>query len=134
MGEATAQIARYLNNDHANEDAMVEELADVGIVLGQIRLAFESGIAAAEKFKLDRLEGIIGKGKQSQDGDVVNHPTHYTSHPSGVECIEITKHMNFCRGNAMKYLWRAGSKGNEVEDLKKAKRYVEIEIERMTKE
>ena len=49
------------------------------------------------------------------DKDPVNHPTHYTSDPSGVECIEITRHRNFNIGNAIKYLWRAGlKKGNLV--------------------
>ncbi len=60
----------------------------------------------------------------------VEHPAHYTNHPSGIECIEITKHMNFPLGNAIKYIWRAGLKGDPVEDLRKAIRYVEIEIER----
>lgn len=65
----------------------------------------------------------------------VNHPRHYTSHPSGVECITITEHMNFCLGNALKYIWRAGSKGSEttVQDLEKAKWYISREIERLTK-
>ena len=40
--------------------------------------------------------------------DTVNHPAHYNTHPSGVECIEITEHFNFNIGNAIKYLWRAG--------------------------
>ena len=44
--------------------------------------------------------------------DPINHPEHYTSHPSGVECIEIAEHMNFCLGNALKYLWRAGLKSD----------------------
>ncbi len=65
--------------------------------------------------------------------DPVKEPEHYKSHPSGVECIDIVQHMNFCRGNAMKYIWRAGLKGDEVEDLKKAIRYLEIEIERLTR-
>lgn len=51
----------------------------------------------------------------------VNHPTHYNSHPSKVEAIVVCEHMNFCLGNAMKYLWRAGLKGDALEDLKKAK-------------
>jgi hypothetical protein len=63
----------------------------------------------------------------------VNHPSHYTTHPSGVECITITEHMNFCVGNAMKYLWRAGLKGEEVEDLEKAAWYIAREIERRKK-
>ena len=62
--------------------------------------------------------------------DPVNHPVHYTSHPSGVECIQITEHYNFCVGNALKYLWRAGLKGDTVEDLKKARWYIDREIAR----
>ena len=63
--------------------------------------------------------------------DTVNHPKHYTSHPSGVECIEITEHLNFCIGNAIKYLWRAGLKGEQVEDLRKARWYIDREIARV---
>lgn len=61
--------------------------------------------------------------------DNVSHPEHYTSHPSGVECIQITEHFSFCIGNAMKYLWRADLKHNSIEDLRKARFYVEREIE-----
>ena len=63
--------------------------------------------------------------------DTVNHPKHYTSHPSGVECIEITEHMNFCLGNAVKYVWRASLKGKEIEDLRKARWYIDREIQRI---
>ena len=63
--------------------------------------------------------------------DNVNHPKHYTNHPSGVECIEITEHMNFCVGNAIKYLWRAGLKGEQIEDLRKARWYIDREIARI---
>ena len=59
--------------------------------------------------------------------DVVNYPKHYTSHPSGVECIQITECMGFVLGNALKYIWRADLK-NGVEDLEKAKWYIEREI------
>lgn len=64
--------------------------------------------------------------------DMVNQPPHYTKHPSGVECIEITRHMNFNRGNALKYIWRAGMKGDELEDLRKAAWYLADEIQRVT--
>lgn len=37
--------------------------------------------------------------------DMVNHPPHYKKHPSGVEVIQITEHLNFCLGNAVKYPW-----------------------------
>lgn len=65
--------------------------------------------------------------------DAVNHPSHYMSHPSGVECIQVTEHLNFCIGNAIKYLWRAGLKdGNgDIQDLKKAVWYIEREIARL---
>jgi len=66
-----------------------------------------------------------------QTSDMVNNPAHYNSHPSGVECIAITKHMNFCLGNALKYIWRAGLKNDKVEDLKKAIWYLQTEIERI---
>ena len=59
------------------------------------------------------------------------NPGHYRSHPSGVECIEITRHMNFNIGNAIKYLWRHGQKANAVEDLKKARWYLDDEIKRL---
>lgn len=52
--------------------------------------------------------------------DPVNHPNHYTQHPSGVECIRITEHMNFNLGSALKYIWRADLKGKCLEDLKKS--------------
>lgn len=61
--------------------------------------------------------------------DMVNRPPHYTSHPSGIECIEITEHMSFLMGNAMKYLWRADLK-NGTEDLKKAKWYIDRELKK----
>lgn len=63
--------------------------------------------------------------------DPVNHPKHYTGHPSGVECIQVTEHMNFCLGNAIKYIWRAGEKGDAVEDLRKARWYLDREIARL---
>ena len=65
--------------------------------------------------------------------DMVDHPPHYTQHPSGVECIQVTEHMNFCRGNAIKYIWRAGDKSDEVEDLKKARWYLDREIDRLAR-
>ena len=62
--------------------------------------------------------------------DPVNHPPHYKAHPSGVECIEVTRHMSFNLGNVVKYLWRADEKGAPIEDLEKAARYLTDEIER----
>ena len=60
--------------------------------------------------------------------DVVNMPPHYTQHPSGVECIQITEHMSFNLGNAVKYIWRCDIKKNAIEDLEKARWYLDREI------
>lgn len=74
--------------------------------------------------------------------DMVNHPAHYNSHPSGIECIEIVRHHNFNIGNAIKYLWRCGIKTEEgmdiqdksIEDLQKAIFYIQDEIKKLQKE
>jgi len=75
---------------------------------------------------------IVGGGPVEK----VDHPSHYNSHPSGVECIEITEHFNYNVGNAIKYLWRAGLKPGSatLEDLKKASWFVEREISRIENE
>lgn len=65
--------------------------------------------------------------------DLVNHPPHYTSHPSGVECITVVEHMVFNLGTAIAYIWRADLKGNAIEDLEKAVWYVQRELERRRK-
>lgn len=68
---------------------------------------------------------------KSAKGEKVNHPKHYNEHPAGIECIDVVEHFNFNIGNAIKYLWRAGLKGNQEEDLKKAAWYVNREIEKL---
>lgn len=71
--------------------------------------------------------------------DRVNHPSHYTKHPSGIECIDVTRHYDFCIGNAIKYLWRSGLKSEEgmedidkqIEDLQKAIWYINDKINQL---
>jgi hypothetical protein len=85
--------------------------------------------------RMKRLKAKARRAKERKTIDVkkvVERPKHYTSHPSGVECITITEHMNFCIGNAMKYLWRAESKGDTLTDLRKAMWYIKREIERVS--
>lgn len=79
------------------------------------------------KTKIEMCEG------GSSTVDNVNHPSHYCSHPSGIECIEITRHHDFAIGNAIKYLWRAGLKesDNEIQDLKKAVFYIQDKIKQL---
>lgn len=66
--------------------------------------------------------------------DAVNHPSHYTQYP--VEVIELTRHMSFDRGNAVKYIARAGFKGGpekELEDIDKAIWYLKDDREQVAK-
>lgn len=81
---------------------------------------------------------LVGEPEEAPTEDAVNHPSHYNSDPSGVECIEITRHRNFNIGAAFKYLWRAGLKEDssldnlekEIEDLEKAIFHIKDEIKR----
>jgi len=80
---------------------------------------------------LDALRGLpVWEMTLSNDN---TNPQHYRSHPSGVECIQITRHMGFNLGNAVKYLWRAGLKENAptIEDLRKAIWYINDEIQKL---
>ena len=72
--------------------------------------------------------------------DPVNNPTHYTSSNATcklcsepIECIDVTEHMGFCLGNAVKYIWRAGIKSEEktIEDLEKAIWYINRHIQKL---
>lgn len=63
---------------------------------------------------------------EEQDDSI--NPSHYNTHPSGIECIEVTEHLTFLRGNAVKYLWRAGLKVDSAEDQEKAIWYIEREV------
>jgi hypothetical protein len=67
----------------------------------------------------------------------VDHPSHYNDLPAKcaqcghqIECIAVVGEMNFNLGCAVKYLWRVGAKGDPIEDLKKAAKYIEFEIDR----
>ena len=73
---------------------------------------------------------LYGGLRRATMSDPVNRPLHYTQHQSGVECIQITEHMGFCIGNAIKYLWRADLKDNSLEDLQKTMWYINREIEK----
>jgi len=85
------------------------------------------------KESIQRLAKALTPEHIATKHDAVNHPKHYTSHPSGIECIQITEHMGFCLGNAVKYIWRADEKHDAIEDLRKAKWYIEREIAKRLK-
>lgn len=75
--------------------------------------------------------------------DMVNHPPHYTAGPpcpncgEPIECITITRRLGFNVGNAVKYLWRVGRKGDvrkAIEDLRKAAWYCNDEADTIERE
>lgn len=88
---------------------------------------------AAVKRGSDRRSDTRIQKAEVREHDPVNHPSHYTSDPSGVECIDVIEHRTLNIGNAIKYLWRVGLKGDPIEDLEKSSWYIAREIKRIKK-
>lgn len=78
-------------------------------------------------------EAPVGNLSPVLTNDPVNKPAHYREHPSGIECIQVTEHMGFNLGNAIKYIWRCDLKKDAIEDLEKAKWYIQREIDKRKK-
>ena len=91
---------------------------------------FRAQLKANLKMRKRLDECGLGPALGGKAPDMVNHPPHYTRHPSGIECIQVTEHMGFNLGNAVKYLWRADLKGTPDADLQKAVWYINREIEK----
>jgi hypothetical protein len=70
-------------------------------------------------------------GEQPKQFDIINKAKHYNLHPSGIECIELAERLSFCAGNAFKYVFRRGDKGNTLQDLEKAVYYLDRERKQM---
>lgn len=125
---AVYEHSKYLNDSRYFEeyDKTIKELITVPDV------TFEK--SKVKTISLEEASKSISK--------TIEHPSHYTSHPSGIECIEIAKYYDFCIGSAIKYLWRAGlkseegksTKEKEIEDLKKAITFIQFKIDTLTKE
>lgn len=98
-----------------------------------VKLKESSRIGWAKELVYTNEQSEKAKKHNTKPHHPVNRPSHYTSHPSGIECIEITRHMGFNLGNAIKYLWRNGLKNNTpaVQDLKKAVWYIQDEIKKL---
>ena len=81
----------------------------------------------------ERVDDSKRLHRSTPRSDAINHPEHYISHPSGIECIEVTRHMSFNAGNVIKYLWRNGLKDGEpsLKDLKKAAWYLNDMIDQL---
>ena len=102
-------------------------------ITGECSVVYMDDTAINKYFEETKIPKLV------ESKDNVNHPSHYTKHPSGVECIDITRHYYFSVGNAIKYLWRAGLKEDssmsnidkEIEDLKKAVWYINDRIKQL---
>ena len=117
-------INARLNNDEEDKKSAISEI--------------ETAMCNA----MQLLKCFIDRKDKEQKADNVNHPSHYTwlKELCGIEVIDITRHMNFCLGNAAKYILRAGHKKDasltdtdkQIEDLNKAIWYIQDEIKRIT--
>ena len=116
-------MAHYTENEPRQQLPGQESLA----------LTDDNAERLSDALRLQDIAEELAEYGTEAGGEAVSHPKHYTSHPSGVECIEIAQHMNFCIGNAVKYLWRHGQKDPSatVEDLHKAVWYIRKEIARL---
>lgn len=98
--------------------------------------AVESSLPQGQGSTIPEMVGLMPSDPDWEQVDTVAKfheiykAEHYNSHPSGVECIEIVEHMNFCLGNVMKYIWRADHKEIPLKNLKKAAYYLNREIQR----
>jgi Protein of unknwon function (DUF3310) len=119
--------ATYHSSNLANPDGRCQRLVDPATICGCKLSA--NNIAA-------RCQERPNITTEHKAGDEVDHPTHYNSHPSGIEAITIVRHHSFNVGNALKYLWRQGLKQGEpsLKDLKKAAWYLNDEIQKLERE
>jgi hypothetical protein len=84
-----------------------------------------AGISTERNTLAERTQRASRKKRET-----VNHPKHYNTNPSGIECIDVIEHLNFNIGSAIKYLWRVDDKDDPIDDLRKAEWYIKREIER----
>jgi hypothetical protein len=112
-------MSKTMDNDRVSED-VVRYIQD-----GDRHDVLKCGCAVCSARRASKVATAIEKVATAIE------PAHYREHPSGIDCIEITEHMNFNLGNAIKYIWRSGLKGETLEDLQKAAWYVNREISRI---
>jgi Protein of unknwon function (DUF3310) len=118
--EVDAEIAKLSPNVQEPHDPIGEIFGAPGIRRRNVAVGDRTG----------PTPGPSNHPQTSPPEDTIN-PSHYRRHPSGIECIEVTRHMNFNTGNAIKYIWRYLDKGDPVENLKKAQWYIDDEIRRL---
>ena len=77
------------------------------------------------------IASVFERAGVFDSSDSIRNPLQYISHPAGIECIQVTEHMNFNLGNAVKYIWRAPYREDQIRDLKKAAWYILREVSRL---
>lgn len=89
------------------------------------------------KERVDRFKPTSPWQERTPSSDNVSHPPHYVNGwTNGAEVIDLTEHLSFCAGNVVKYVCRAGRKDpvKHVEDLEKARWYLDREIARIERQ
>jgi len=118
---------RYAKGEISLAQAVDSKYAKLGMENNQ-------GAFAKIQESMIRLNESGKTASQFVEDLVVNHPPHYNNSDAKcscgrrIECIDVTRHLSFNIGNAMKYLWRCELKGRTLEDLKKAAWYIQDEI------
>lgn len=109
------------------QDGLDKEARKEGV---EVRKPDYSWIRELDVYSPEEREAWIRYFEEADevDGATDVNPSHY-DFPGGVQVIDITKHLDFLRGNAVKYLCRAGRKGDELTDLQKARQYIDWAIE-----
>ena len=119
-------LENYIAKETLNDKVASAEVArQSGVFVG-------APFSDLPEFNFESADDFV---ESNVEQDNVNQPSHYCSHPSGIECIEITHHHDFTIGNAIKYLWRAGLKdsADEIQDLEKASWYIQDKINQLKK-
>lgn len=129
------ETVRVTNPSHDKFDQVGTVTDDRAGITYPFRVAFRVGqtgelFRASELTLADPDVHTVLDQMDAESADPVSAPSHYRSHPSGIETITITRHESFLRGNVLKYVLRAPYKGSEIEDLKKAAQYLQWEIDR----
>jgi len=128
------QLTEEMDQELANE---VSTLAPQGNEATHDSFGARAFAPKSRRRQVDSLHSEGDASGSSNDQQVIAedpiNPSHYRRHPSGVECIDITEHMLFNPGNAVKYIWRYMDKDDPVENLRKAQWYLEREILRLTR-
>ena len=133
-----ADIKRLGSYVRVSDKRTIEEVMNVWkndtMIRPQLKALFSGEFKEIVESKLEVLQSAKSSRYSESKPKPEPKSQHYKKHKSGIECIDVVQHMNFNRGNAIKYIWRAGLKNDTIEDLKKAIDYLNYEIERVKKE